>query len=65
MRNCAMLSLLLLIALPGIASAQTDQELNAKAIAADVEKRIEACPRREGVAAFDRGHHEQVSRSHH
>ena len=60
MRNYAMLSLLLLAALSGIASAQTDQELDIKGIAADVQKRIEACPRRETVTAFDRGHHKEV-----
>ena len=60
MRNKAMPSLLLFVSLAGVASAQTDQELDAKTIASEVQKRIEACPRRETITAFDRGHHKQA-----
>lgn len=60
MRNNATLLLSFLLVSTGVASAQADQEMNAKAIATDVEKRIEACPRREVVAAFDRKFHKQV-----
>jgi hypothetical protein len=40
-----------------ITSAQNNRAMDVKAIAADVTKRIEACPRRETVTAFERKHH--------
>jgi hypothetical protein len=40
--------------------AQNDSEFDIKALAKDMEKRFEACPRREVVARFDRKYHKQV-----
>jgi len=60
MRKSILLSLLLLSSWSGTTKAQSDSEFNIKALARDLEKRFEACPRREGVAKFDRKHHKQV-----
>ncbi len=40
--------------------AQTDSEIDVKTLASGIEKRLQACPRREVVAQFDRKHHKQV-----
>jgi hypothetical protein len=61
MRKTILQSLvLLLLGCPMIGAAQNDPEFNIKAFVADIEKRYEACPRREIVAAFDRKHHKQI-----
>ncbi len=60
MRKSILLSLLLLSSWSRTATAQSDSEFNIKALAKDMEKRFEACPRREVVGKFDRKHHKQV-----
>lgn len=60
MRRSILLSLLLLISWSGTTTAQSDSGFNVKALAKDMEKRFEACPRREVVGKFDRKHHKQV-----
>src|SRR5271166_491821 len=59
MKKSIVLSFLVLVGCAGIATAQNDAEFNIKAFAADIEKRYEACPRREVVAAFDGKHHKR------
>jgi hypothetical protein len=44
----------------GVMRAQTGPQFDVRALAQDMEKRFEACPRREVVAGFDRKHHKQV-----
>lgn len=60
MRKTILLSVLLLVTCPIIGAAQNDPDFNLKALATDLEKRFEACPRREVVAPFDRKHHKQI-----
>src|SRR5712692_9106844 len=43
-----------------VAIAQSDSREDVKRLASAMEKRLEACPRREIVAQFDRKHHKQV-----
>src|SRR5271154_6273874 len=56
----ALLFVLLLVGCPRIVTAQGQPEFNIKAFAVDLEKRYEACPRREVVGAFNRKHHKQI-----
>lgn len=56
------LCLILLTCWPGFISGQSHSEFDIKAVAKDMEKRFEACPRLEVVARFDRKHHKQVWR---
>jgi len=44
--------------------AQSDSEFNIKTLARDMEKRFEACPRREVVIQSDRKHHKQIWEKH-
>lgn len=60
MKESILLSLLLLSSWQGTTMAQTDSEFNVRALAKDLEKRFEGCPRREVVSKFDRKHHKQV-----
>src|SRR5260370_12614126 len=58
MRKNTLLSLLLLSSWSAL--AQSDSEFDIKTLARDMEKRFEACHRREIVAQFDRKHHKQM-----
>lgn len=60
MRKSILLLVLLLSFFPRIAIAQSNPQFDIQSLAANIEKRYEACPRREVVAAFEGKHHKQV-----
>lgn len=60
MRNNILFISVLLISWPGILRPQSGSEFDIKALAKDMEKRFEACPRREVIAEFERKHHKRV-----
>lgn len=60
MRRNILLTLLLLSSWSATMTAQRDSEFNIKTLAKDMERRFEACPRREIVAEFGGKHHKQV-----
>jgi hypothetical protein len=43
-----------------VLAAQSDSQIDIKTLASSMEKRFQACPRREVVAQFDRKHHKQT-----
>ncbi len=60
MRKSILLPLLLLSSWSATMTAQSDSESNIKTLAKDMERRFEACPRREIVAEFAGKHHKRV-----
>ncbi len=64
MKKKILLSLLLLSCWSASVPAQNSSEFDIKTLARDMEKRFEACPRREVVIQSDRKHHTQVWEKH-